>query len=255
MIKMKNDIQLFKFEKSNVRTLMINNEPYFVGKDVANILGYADLNRAINQHVDNEDRKVLSYKASGDLVPSLWRDKNDFSNKVLITESGVYSLIFGSQQPNAKKFKHWVTSEVLPQIRKTGSYHSKNKRLEIMKANSDTKRAELLYRIAMATDSNSSKQILLAKAAETITGQMTIPMMKQKEYSASDIANKLNITANKVGRIANRLGLKAKQPGQNEYGRWSNSKSKYSDKEVPQWLYSEKGFQKIKQVIHNAAND
>ena len=122
-------------------------------------------------------------------------------------------------------------------------------RLKIMKDNSATRRANMLYKIAMATDSNSSKQALLAKAAETITGEMTIPIMKEKEYSASDIAKKLGTTATMVGKTANKLGLKAEQPGQNEYGRWTNSKSRYSDKEVPQWLYTEAGYKAIKKEV------
>lgn len=122
-------------------------------------------------------------------------------------------------------------------------------RLAIMKDNSATRRANMLYKIAMATDSNSSKQQLLARAAKEITGEMTIPIMKEKEYSAGDIAKKLRTTATMVGRTANRLGLKADQPGQNEYGRWTNSKSRYSDKEVPQWLYTEAGYKAIKKEV------
>lgn len=122
-------------------------------------------------------------------------------------------------------------------------------RLAIMKDNSATRRANMLYKIAMATESNSSKQALLAKAAETITGEMTIPIMKEKEYSAGDIAKKLGATATMVGKTANKLGLKAEQPGQNEYGRWTNSKSRYSDKEVPQWLYTEKGYRAVKKEL------
>lgn len=105
-----------------IRTLIIDGEPYFVGKDVASALGYADINRAVLQHVDKYDRKACSFKAYGDLVPSLWNNKNDFSDKVIINESGVYSLIFGSALPSAKAFKRWITSEVLPTIRKTGGY-------------------------------------------------------------------------------------------------------------------------------------
>lgn len=122
-------------------------------------------------------------------------------------------------------------------------------RLAIMKDNSATRRANMLYKIAMATDSNSSKQQLLARAAKEITGEMTIPIMKEKEYSATDIAKRLGTTATMVGRTANRLGLKADQPGQNEYGRWTNSKSRYSDKEVPQWLYTEAGYKAIKKEV------
>ena len=122
-------------------------------------------------------------------------------------------------------------------------------RLKIMKDNSATRRANMLYKIAMATDSNSSKQQLLARAAKEITGEMVIPVMEEKEYSATDIAKKLGTTATMVGRTANRLGLKADQPGQNEYGRWTNSKSRYSDKEVPQWLYTEKGYRAVKKGL------
>ncbi|RRG07791.1 MAG: hypothetical protein DUD32_12690 [Lactobacillus sp.] len=124
-----------------------------------------------------------------------------------------------------------------------------NKRLEIMEENAKTRKAALMVKIAKATNSESSSQTLYAKAAEVLTGEMTIPVMKQKEYTATDIGNKLGIKANMVGRIANKLGLKAEQPEQNEYGRWSNSKSRYSDKEVPQWLYFEKGYQAIKREV------
>ncbi|EDX42721.1 ORF6N domain-containing protein [Limosilactobacillus reuteri] len=123
------------------------------------------------------------------------------------------------------------------------------RRLQIMEDNAATRKASIMYKIAMTTESNSSRQSLLAQAAKELTGEMTIPVMKHKEYSATEIGKLLGITSNKVGRIANELGLKADQPGQNEYGRWSNSKSKYSDKEVPQWLYFEKGFQAIKEYL------
>lgn len=122
-------------------------------------------------------------------------------------------------------------------------------RLAIMKDNSATRRANILYKIAMATDSTSSKEALLAKAAEVLTGEMTIPVMKVKYYSAGEVGKKLSISAQKVGHIANKLGLKAEQPGQNKYGRWANSKSKYSDKEVPQWLYTDEGIKAVKKEL------
>lgn len=120
------------------------------------------------------------------------------------------------------------------------------RRLSIMENNAATRKANIMYKIAMQTESQSSKQHLLALAAKELTGEMTIPVMKQKEYSATEVGKKLGISANKVGRIANKLGIKAEQPGQNEYGRWTNSKSQHSDKEVPQWLYSDKGVQAVK---------
>ncbi len=126
------DLDIFTFENSNVRALVIDNEPWFVGKDVADILGYKDLNRAINQHVDREDRKPLSRKDKGDSYPSLWSKKYDFAQKIVINESGVYSLIFGSELPTAKDFKHWVTSEVLPAIRKHGAYMTDEKAFDVV---------------------------------------------------------------------------------------------------------------------------
>ncbi|SEN94482.1 anti-repressor protein [Peptostreptococcus russellii] len=118
-----NELQIFNnSEFGEVRVLEINNEPWFVGKDVAEVLGYKDINRAVKQHVAAEDLQACNYKAYGDLYPSLWNNINDFSNKILINESGLYDLIFASELPSAKKFKRWVTSEVLPTIRKHGMY-------------------------------------------------------------------------------------------------------------------------------------
>lgn len=124
-----------------------------------------------------------------------------------------------------------------------------NKRLTIMEENAKTRKANLLYKIAMATESQSSAQSMLALAAKELTGEMTIPVMKRKEYSATEVGEKLGISAQKVGKIANQLGIKAEQPGQNRFGRWANSKSRYSDKEVAQWLYSEDGLSAIRKGI------
>ena len=99
-------------EFGNVRTMEINGEPWFVGKDVASALGYAKPRNAIATHVDEEDKKDAPIR--GDLGGT--------QEMTIINESGVYALIFGSKLPNAKKFKHWVTSEILPTIRKTGTY-------------------------------------------------------------------------------------------------------------------------------------
>ena len=125
------------------------------------------------------------------------------------------------------------------------------RRLAIMEDNAATRKANIMYKIAMATESDSSRQSLLAQAAKELTGEMTIPSMKQKEYSATEVGKQLGITSTMVGRIANKLGIKAEQPGQNEYGRWINSKSRYSDKEVPQWLYSDKGVQAVKKGMED----
>ena len=110
---MENKIQVFSNEEfGKVRTLMIDNEPWFVGKDVAEVLGYTNPSKALSDHVDTED------KLNNETLLSLGQ-----RGGWLINESGLYSLILSSKLPTAKKFKRWVTSEVLPAIRKTGSYN------------------------------------------------------------------------------------------------------------------------------------
>lgn len=98
-------------EFGDIRTEVIDGEPWFVGKDVATILGYQNASKAIADHIDEED------KLNNESLVSLGQ-----RGGWLINESGLYSLILGSKLPTAKRFKHWVTSEVLPSIRKTGSY-------------------------------------------------------------------------------------------------------------------------------------
>lgn len=111
-----NELQIFQNKEfGEVRSLVINNEPWFVGKDVAEALGYKDVNHAILDHVDEEDK--VNSKTQGQNAPELGQ-----RGSWLINESGLYSLILSSKLPNAKKFKRWVTSEVLPTLRKTGSY-------------------------------------------------------------------------------------------------------------------------------------
>lgn len=107
-----NEIQIFKSaDFGEVRTLVINNEPYFVGKDVADILGYTNSRKAMIDHVDEEDKGVTKCDTLGGT-----------QEMTVINESGLYSLILSSKLPTAKQFKRWVTAEVLPTIRKHGAY-------------------------------------------------------------------------------------------------------------------------------------
>ena len=111
-----NELQIFRSEEfGTIRTATIDNEPWFVGKDVAGILGYANQNEAIQDHVDEDDKLNSKTLSSQDLELGQrggW----------LINESGLYSLVLGSKLESARRFKRWITSEVLPAIRKTGGY-------------------------------------------------------------------------------------------------------------------------------------
>lgn len=110
-------------EFGSIRTVEINNEPWFVGKDVAEALGYAKPENAIANHVDDVDKTSTLIQGSG---------SNYKSKAIVINESGLYSLILSSKLPKAKEFKHWVTSEVLPAIRKHGGYLSPEKIEEVL---------------------------------------------------------------------------------------------------------------------------
>ena len=113
--------EIFNFKGQEVRTVTINNEPYFVGKDVADILGYQNGSRDINRHVDEEDKLKYRFGTSG-------QDRE----MTIINESGLYSLILSSKLPQAKEFKRWVTTEVLPTIRKHGAYLTDSKIEEVL---------------------------------------------------------------------------------------------------------------------------
>jgi prophage antirepressor-like protein len=132
---MKNELITFTNERfGNVRTIMENNDPWFVGKDVAESLGYTNSKDAIKKHIDEEDKKIIQKSQFATLeIPN--------RGMTIINESGLYSLIFSSKLSQAKEFKRWVTSEVLPSIRRTGNYkvlNTEDKTQEIAELSSTT---------------------------------------------------------------------------------------------------------------------
>ncbi|KAA9369887.1 phage antirepressor [Lactobacillus mulieris] len=142
-----NDLQIFKFNGLDVRTVLIDGEPYFVGKDVTEILGYKNASKALADHVDSED------KLNNETLSSLGQ-----RGGWLVNESGLYSLIISSKLPTAKKFKRWVTSEVLPAIRKHGAYMTDAKAFDVV--NNKAGLADLLQQ---AADQLKRKDIQIAE--------------------------------------------------------------------------------------------
>ncbi|MCT7851592.1 MAG: BRO family protein, partial [Lactobacillus iners] len=132
-----NKIQIFNFENNEIRALNIDGKPYFVGKDVADILEYQNGSRDINRHVDEEDKLTEQIVISG-----------QNRDVILINESGLYSLILSSKMPNAKKFKRWVTSEVLPAIVHKGVYMTDKKAYDITHDRTGATLADLLQQSA-----------------------------------------------------------------------------------------------------------
>ena len=107
-----NEIQIFNFHNNEVRVVNVNSEPWFVAKDVAEILGYSETEK-MTRRLDDDEKTTLPFRGTG---------SNYQTNITIINESGLYNAVLGSNKPNAKRFRKWVTGEVLPSIRKTGKY-------------------------------------------------------------------------------------------------------------------------------------
>lgn len=165
-----NDLQIFNFGELPVRTVEVEDEPYFVGKDVADILGYVRTDNAIRNHVDSEDKLTHQLSASG-----------QNRNMVIINESGLYSLIFDAAKQSksesirkiAKRFKRFVTSEVLPSIRKTGTY-SANPTIQELANNPELVKM-LVEQIAKLNDSTTNQSEDLAYLKRAVTGEYVTP--------------------------------------------------------------------------------
>lgn len=156
-----NEVKIFNNEEfGEVRTLVIDGEPWFVGKDVAAALGYAKPTDAIRKRVDGEDTGISKME-----TPS------GIQEMVIINESGLYSLIFGSKLESAKKFKHWVTSEVLPQIRKTGTYSIAGSQTEKIPVGEVARLSTVMDRVMVR---QNSKPHDIARAFEMLCGQFGI---------------------------------------------------------------------------------
>ncbi len=181
-----NQLQIFNFESFPVRTLEIENEVYFIGKDVAEILGYADPSSAVSKKVDDEDKTTLPFQQPG---------SNYQTNVTFINESGLYALIFSSKLEAAKRFKRWVTSEVLPTLRKTGTYQVKPLTTQeqiqlIAQGNSELDERVTAIETTIPVFPGESKHIhqtIKRKATEVMKNQFNgIPISKisRKVYSA-----------------------------------------------------------------------
>jgi anti-repressor protein len=163
-----NELKIFENPAfGKVRVVEQGGEPWFVGKDVAEILGYSDLNKAVAMHVDDDDKK-LNDKTS----PSFGQ-----RGTTLINESGLYSLVLSSKLPDAKKFKHWVTAEVLPAIRKTGGYIAGSEKM------SD---AELMAKAVLVAQATIKERDARIAELESDTQRMKPKEIFADAVSASD---------------------------------------------------------------------
>ncbi len=174
-----NELQIFNSEEfGDIRTVTIENEPWFVGKDVATALGYSNPQKAVRDHISEEDRGVNEMD-----TPS------GRQNLAVINESGLYALIFGSKLESAKRFKHWVTSEVLPAIRKTGSYQkpmTTDQKIQLL-AQGNVELTEKIEKVNDDLQEFKKDMPLLALECQKITrakNQKVVPLMGGKNAPA-----------------------------------------------------------------------
>lgn len=174
-----NELQIFNSEEfGDIRTVQLNNETYFVGKDVATALGYADTFGALKKHIMDEDKLVCQIDSAG--------QKRDVT---VINESGLYALIFGSKLESAKRFKHWVTSEVLPAIRRTGTYQkpmTTDQKIQLL-AQGNVELTEKIDKVDKDLQEFKADMPLLALECQRITrakNQKVVPLMGGKDAPA-----------------------------------------------------------------------
>lgn len=191
-----NTPQIFNFEQNEVRTILVNDEPYFVGKDVAEILGYERADNAVRNHVDEEDKLMHRISASG-----------QNRNMTIINESGLYSLILKSKLPSAKKFKRWVTSEVLPAIRKHGGYLTPEKVEEAL-LNPDT----IIQLATQLKEERTGRLIAEQKIAEyePKISYLDSILSSTDSVTISQIAADYGMSPQQMNKLLHKLGIQKK---------------------------------------------
>lgn len=220
-----NEITIFNNEEfGTIRAIERDGEPWFLGKDVADILGYSNSRKALSDHVDEEDKNTVTIRDGISGNP----------NKTIINESGVYALIFGSKLPKAKEFKRWVTSEVLPSIRKKGIYMT------------DSKAYDLL------NNENSLADLLLQAGEQLKQKNIIIEEMRPKAIFADAVsASNQTILVGELAKILRQNGIVGM--GQNRLfeilrNRGYLIKGNRSDKNMPTQRSLEMGLFEIKET-------
>ncbi len=225
------ELQVFNnAEFGSVRSIMVNDEPYFVGKDVADILGYSNTRDALAKHVDDED------KTDGVAIrDAIGREQTP----VLINESGLYSLILSSKLPSAKRFKRWVTSEVLPAIRKHGLYAMDDilKNPDAMIEALQAYKVERMQRLALEAENAVQKQQITEMQPKV--SYYNVVLQSPDVVPITVIAKDYGWSAQKLNEYLHDAGVQFKQ-----------------GKKI--WIlyqkYAEKGYTQTKTSIYTAAD-
>lgn len=232
--------QIFQYQNKQMRTILIDGEPWFVAKDVCDILEIGNPTMALAR-LDDDEKQTLRGKEN---LLSLTEDPN-ITQLALVNEAGLYSLILGSRKTEAKQFKRWVTHEVLPQIRQTGKYISPN-------TEQNDKRWKFDFTANLLKDfgdslSPEAKNALLSNIFEELFGRPMLPKPAvRRTITASKLAERLGISAQKFGRLITKAGNIRNNP---KYGLTILDKSKYSDKNIVNFAYFEDKAEEIINIL------
>lgn len=242
-----NELKVFEYHSNKVRTVERDGEPWFVLKDVCQVLGIAD-HKVVARRLDTDE------VCQTPLTDSVGRNQET----LIINESGLYSVILRSDKPEAKPFRKWVTSEVLPSIRKTGAYHADQEpltgyqqiKLHLEQEQIAFQKANLFYKMSQEYE-GSYRQVLNAYAAREMAGEFVLPLprLEEQTYTAGEIGEMLGISGNKVGVLTNRHNLKTE-----EYGAWFADKAKGHNKEVQSFRYYEKVVPVLRAILDQTAD-
>ena len=246
---MNNVLQIFTYKEKQVRTTQVDGEVWFVAKDICDVLELSDVSMT-TRNLDDDEKLVQKLFVSG-----------QHRDVITINEPGLYSLILRSNKHEAKAFSRWVRHEVLPSIRKSGSYTINtppmtHEEYELKLYSLNLERAKLINSMIerpafpMTPETRTVFAHEVFKLAAGHDYLAMLPECTEKWYTATEIGNELGITANKVGRIVNSHGIKAPDGESNEYGRWIFSKSQYSSREVSSFFYNENGLDWFKEYLH-----
>lgn len=225
-------------EFGNLTVLEISNEPWFVGKEVTEKLGYKDINKAVTMHVEEEDLKTLKYRDSDKMSQTILWKNGDYTNKTLINESGLYSLVLSSKLESAKRFKRWVTKEILPNIRKHGMYAT-----EELLDNPD-----LLIQAATKLKEERERNKILQQQNET---------MKPKALFADAVtASKECILIGELAKILKQNGIETGEKRLFSYLRKNGYliKREGNDKNIPTQRSMDLGIMQIKKTVITKSN-
>lgn len=237
----------FEYEGKQVRVVVVDGEPWWVAKDVCDVLGIGNPSMALSR-LDDDEKGLSSIETPGGV-----------QQVAVVNEPGLYTLILGSRKPEAKAFKRWITHDVLPTLRKTGRYEMpdrkstedeemKRERLAVMRMNAQARLAKVVLDAAQKFRDQISQtaiESLLFAAVNIVAGRELLqPPAKERLYSATEIAEEAGVSANLIGRIANQYGLKTP-----EYGEFVLDKSPYSDKQVSSFRYNARGKAKLLELL------